>query len=146
MNKTLDSMSAEELYELARQREAQEKEHAAQERREQLEALQVRRKDMMARQAAELAAIDKDIQALGGRTAPRRKATAKGGEGRGNGNPNLSRMVVEIINEQGEMSTKALKSRLASQGVETRNISQTLAYLKRNGRLRNTGRGIYAAA
>ncbi|EHQ52860.1 hypothetical protein ECTPHS_09218 [Ectothiorhodospira sp. PHS-1] len=146
MNNILDSMSAEELYVLARQREEQEKEREAKARREQLEALQVRRKEVVARQAAELAAIDKEIKALGGRTASRRKASAKGGAGAGNGNANLSRMVVEIINEQGEMSTKELKSRLASQGVETRNISQTLAYLKRNGRLRNTGRGIYAAA
>ncbi|MBK1673691.1 hypothetical protein CKO35_10295 [Ectothiorhodospira shaposhnikovii] len=146
MNKTLDSMSAEELFELARQREEQEKELAAQERREQLEALQTRRKEVLARQAAELAAIDKEIKSLGGRTTSRRKRAVKAGASRSIGASNLSRMVVELINEQGEMTTKELKSKLESQGVEPRNISQTLAYLKRNGRVRNTGRGVYAAA
>ncbi|SEQ09043.1 hypothetical protein SAMN05421693_11647 [Ectothiorhodospira magna] len=149
-NDILNGMTSAEIYALARQREAQENEQAEQACREKLETLKAQRKDLIARQTAELAAIDRDIKALGGRVPPGRKSPA--GEGR-NGDEGdagqsasgvgLSKMVLDLIHERGEMTTKALRQELQSQGVETRHISQTLAYLKRNNRLRNISRGVY---
>ncbi|MFP4080534.1 MAG: hypothetical protein ACLFMW_04240 [Ectothiorhodospira sp.] len=136
MNQALENLSAQELYELARRREEEERERAEQERREQLEQLMARRREMVARQKAELAALDKEIKNLGGRT---RSASR-----RANGShASLSRKVVELLQEKGEMNTRRIKAELESRGLETRNISQTLSYLKRQGRLQNKGRGVY---
>ncbi|WP_240481072.1 hypothetical protein [Ectothiorhodospira sp. BSL-9] len=131
-------MTSEELYELARQRQEDERRQMEEEQRERLSQLQAQRSEVVARHKAELAALDKQIKQLGAGKAK--------GRGRGSSASNLSQHVVDIINERGQMSTRELKGELESRGFEARNISQTLAYLKRNGRVVNTARGIYAAA
>ncbi|MBK1691956.1 hypothetical protein [Ectothiorhodospira mobilis] len=137
MNQVLENLSAQELYELARRREEEEREKIEQERREKLEELMAQRREMVARHKAELAALDKEIKRLGG---GRKRAATR----RSNGSSaNLSRKVVDLLQEKGEMNTRQIKAELESRGLETRNISQTLSYLKRQGRLQNRGRGVY---
>lgn len=138
MTESLETMTSEELYELARQRREDERRQVEEERRERLARLQAQRSEVVARQKAELAALDKQIKQLGADTAK--------GRGRGSSTSNLSQHVVDIINERGQMSTRELKGELESRGFEARNVSQTLAYLKRNGRVVSTARGVYAAA
>jgi hypothetical protein len=56
----------------------------------------------------------------------------------------ISEKVIAVIGQHGRISTRDLKSQLDEMGVETRNLNQLLAYLKRNERVVSTERGFYA--
>lgn len=132
--KTLDAMSADELYALAQQREHEEQ--AAQQAavRDQIEALRAERRDLVAAHKKALAAVDAKIRKLGGRT--------RRGGGRG---VNVTSKVLDIL-AKGKASTKEIKAELDSQGIAAGNLSQTLAYLKRTGRVTSPSRAVYALA
>lgn len=133
--KPIDELSAEELYELARQREREEREAEREANRAHLEELREHRREVIAQHRKELAAIDREIRQLGGRT---RSRTAGSGEGK------ISDRVLKLIEASGRISTKDLKASLDQSGVETKNLNQLLAYLKRNGRVVSPARGVYA--
>jgi predicted RNase H-like nuclease (RuvC/YqgF family) len=135
--KSLEDLSSEELYRIAREREEQERLQEEEDRREQISALREERKALVARHRSELAALDRQIRALGGRAA--------GARGR-SGGTNLTRIVLDAVAQAGKISTSDLRSQLEGRGVNVKNLSQTLAYLKRTGRLKSRGRGIYAPA
>jgi hypothetical protein len=137
--KNVTSLSAEELYELARQREREEQEAQREAQREQIEELRERRRELIAQHRKDLAAVDKEIRQFGGRT---RGGRAQGG-GRGG---KISDRVVDTIASVGKISTRDLKASLDENGIETKNLNQMLAYLKRSGRVVSTGRGMYAVA
>lgn len=133
--KPIEELSAEELYELARQREREEREAAREANRARLEELREQRRELIAQHRKELAAIDREIRQLGGRTRSRNS---------GNGEGKISERVLKLIEATGRISTKELKASLDQSGVETKNLNQLLAYLKRNGRVVSPSRGIYA--
>ncbi|MGE0081023.1 MAG: hypothetical protein AB7U81_06980 [Thiohalomonadaceae bacterium] len=133
--KPIDELSAEELYELARQREREEREAEREANRARLEELREHRRELVAQHRKELAALDREIRQLGGRT---RSRSAGGGEGK------ISDRVLKLIEASGRISTKDLKASLDQSGVETKNLNQLLAYLKRNGRVVSPSRGVYA--
>lgn len=135
--KTIDAMSADELYALALQREQQEAEaeHAAM--REQIDALRVERRELISAHKKALAAIDSKIRKLGGRSG-------RGAARRSNGG-NITAAVLDVL-AGGKASTKDIKAALDSQGVVANNLSQTLAYLKRTGRVTSPSRAVYALA
>jgi chromosome segregation ATPase len=135
--KPLDNLSAQELYELAQQREQEEMEEARESLKGEMEQLRARRKDLMAQQKKELAALDKEINALKRQLRPGRQARNGG---------NVSQAVIDVIGQAGRINTKDLKSALDGQGVETSNLGQTLAYLKRKGRIVSPARAVYALA
>lgn len=134
--KSLENLSSEELYQIAREREEQERQHEEEARREQVSALREERRTLVARHRAELAALDRQIRALGGRA----------GAGRARGGSSLTQVVLDAVAKSGEISTADLREQLEGRGVNVRNLSQNLAYLKRTGRLKSKGRGIYAVA
>jgi hypothetical protein len=134
--KPIDELSADELYELARQREREELEAEREANRAQLEELREHRRELIAQHRKELAAVDREIRQLGGRT--RGRSSAAGGEGK------ISERVLSLIEAAGRISTKDLKASLDASGVETKNLNQMLAYLKRNGRVVSPSRGVYA--
>jgi predicted RNase H-like nuclease (RuvC/YqgF family) len=134
--KSLEDLSSEELYQIAREREEQERVHEEEARREQVKTLREERRALVARHRAELAALDRQIRALGGRA----------GGGRGRGGANLSQQVLDAVTAAGEIGTAELREQLAGSGANVKNLSQTLAYLKRTGRLKSRGRGVYALA
>jgi len=136
--KSLEELSSEELYQIARQREEQEREHEEEARRAQVQALREERRALVARQRSELAALDRQIRALGGRAAGAARAGRRGG--------NLSQVVLDAVAKAGQISTTELREQLQASGSNVKNLSQTLAYLKRTGRLKSKGRGIYAVA
>jgi hypothetical protein len=136
--KDINNLSAEELYELARQREQEEYEQEKEERRAQLAELRAERKKMLARHKREIAEIDEQIQALGGRS---RNRAAKQGSQTG-----ISSMVLEILAAEKKTDTKHIRAALEASGIDTTNLGQTLAYLKRTGRIKSAGRGVYAMA
>ena len=134
--KTVDSMSAEELYALAQERELQEQEAQQAELREQIEALRAERRELIAANKKAVAAIDSKIRKLGGRTG---RGTARRSGG------NITAKVLEVL-AKGKASTKDIKAALEAQGVAPANLAQTLAYLKRTGRVTSPSRAVYALA
>jgi hypothetical protein len=137
-NKSIDEMSAEELYELARQKEQEQLEQEREQVRRQVEQLKEQRKELIAEHKKALAAIDKEIKSLGG------KRSAAQGSARQRGD--LSQRILEAVKASGTIKTAELKATLESQGVDVKNLNQQLAYLKRKGRVTNPERGVYALA
>lgn len=134
--KGLSDLSADELYELAREREQQEAEQEREAARAHLEELRATRREMVARHRKELAAIDAEIRSLGGRT-PR-------GRRRGGGGSSVTEQVLEIVSGAKKISTKEIKAELENRGVVAKNLAQTLAYLKRQGKVASPSRSIYS--
>lgn len=136
--KGLSDLSSDELYELARAREQQEAEEAREAVRAELEALRQARRDMVARHRKELAALDAEIRGLGGRTTRGRRRGSAGGS--------VTEHVLEIVGKTKKISTKEIKAELEARGVVANNLAQTLAYLKRQGKVSSPARSIYSPA
>lgn len=136
MAKSIDELSAAELFELAQRRQQEEKDKQREALKEQVEGLRAKRRDAVARHRKELAAIDAEIRALsGGGRAPRAR-----------GKVNVSQKVIDIIAAKGTASTTDIKKALDDEGIAVGNLSQTLAYLKRMGRVVSAGRANYKLA
>ncbi|MGD9256065.1 MAG: hypothetical protein PVF23_09905 [Chromatiales bacterium] len=133
--KDLKQMSAEELYALAQKKEKEEEAKQKEAMKTKIAELREQKKVLMAKHRKELAAIDAEIRALGGRSGGRK--------GRQSG---ASAAILELLGKNGEMDTKSIRSKLESQGVAVSNLGQTMAYLKRNGKVKSTGRGVYKIA
>ncbi|QFY88482.1 hypothetical protein D5125_02715 [Magnetovirga frankeli] len=54
--------------------------------------------------------------------------------------------ILAILQAQGELSTRAIKSHLAEQGMTPKNLAQTLAYLKGRGQIVSLGHATYRVA
>lgn len=134
--KTLSNLSADELYELARQRELQEAEEAKEALKEQLNELRAKRREAVARHRKELASIDAEIRSLGGRTGGGRRRRSTAGS--------VTEQVLDIVKGSKKISTKDIKAELENRGVVANNLAQTLAYLKRQGKVTSPQRSIYA--
>jgi len=133
--KSIDQMSAEELFELAKARQEQEQEKEREAVKEQIDALREERKALVAQQRKELAALDSKIRKLRGKPV----AT-----GKGRGGVNVSKAVLDILAANTQLSTKEIQTQLASNGIVANNLSQTLAYLKRQGKITSPQRSVYA--
>ncbi|MCB1725589.1 MAG: hypothetical protein H6959_00250 [Chromatiaceae bacterium] len=136
--KALSNLSSDELYELARVREMEEAEEAKEAVRAQLDELRTKRRETVARQRKELAALDAEIRALGGRAARGRR--------RGRNAGSVTDHVLEIVQSSKKISTKEIKAELENRGVVANNLAQTLAYLKRQGKVSSPSRSVYSAA
>ncbi|MCB1788743.1 MAG: hypothetical protein KDJ24_00470 [Gammaproteobacteria bacterium] len=136
--KTLSDLSSEELYELAREREMQEAEEAKEAVRAQVDELRAKRREIVARQRKELAAIDAEIRALGGRGGRAKRRGRSGGS--------ATDHVLEIVQGSKKITTKEIKAELENRGVVANNLAQTLAYLKRMGKVTSPSRSVYAPA
>jgi hypothetical protein len=139
--KNLTDMSSQELYELARQREEQEEAQEKEAMRAKLEELREERRQIQARHRKELAAIEAEIRAHGGRTG-----TRGGGRRRANGGTSITDQVLEIVHQSQEISTKEIKAQLEERGVVANNLAQTLAYLKKQGKVASPARSVYTPA
>ena len=135
--KSVSDLSSEELYALAKEREEQEEVEAREAAKAQLDDLRRQRREMVTRHRKELAGIDAEIRSLGGR-APRGRRRA--------GGPSVTDQVLEIVSSAKKTSTNEIKAELDSRGVVANNLAQTLAYLKRQGKVKSPARSVYAAA
>lgn len=135
MSGDYNSMTADELYKLAKQREIEERKKIAQENQQKIADLREERRQLQLRHKKEINEVNARIKALGGRVSG--PATA------GKGRTGASSAIVEIL-DAGEMDTKAIREKLEAIGISVSNLGQTLAYLKRNGRVASVARGIYA--
>ena len=136
--KSLSDLSSDELYRLAQEREEQEAAAEKEAARAQIEALRTKRRETVARHRKELAAIDAEIRALRGRSARGKKRSSAGGS--------VTDQVLEIVSKAKKVSTKEIKAELENRGVVANNLAQTLAYLKRQGKVTSPARSIYSAA
>ena len=132
--KTIDELSAEELYELAKAKEAEERDRQKEAMRAELDKLKAERKAILARHRKELAEIDARIRKMGGRSGGRA------------GSGNVSASVLDILSDKKQHSTKDIQTALQKRGVVANNLAQTLAYLKRQGKVKSPKRSIYSAA
>ncbi len=147
-----NNMTAEELYNLAKQREIEEQKKVMQENQQKIAELREERRQLQLkhnkeireetrqlkiRHKNELKDVNARIKSLGGRVS--------GASATGKGRTGASAAIVEIL-DAGEMDTKAIREKLEAIGISVGNLGQTLAYLKRNGRVASVARGIYKKA
>jgi len=132
--KQVTELSAAELYKLAQKREQEELQKSLEANKEKLIALRNKRRELVAKQKKELRKLDAEISRLSG------KKTARKGRKAGT---SVTEKVVAIIAKAGKISTTDLKAELKKKGVATGNLPQTLAYLKRQGRVVSPARTIY---
>jgi len=136
--KSLSDLSSDELYRLAQEREEQEAAAEKEAARAQVEELRNARREMVARHRKELAAIDAEIRGLGGRSARGKRRASAGGS--------VTDQVLDIVSKAKKVSTKEIKAELENRGVVANNLAQTLAYLKRQGKVSSPARSIYSPA
>jgi DNA replicative helicase MCM subunit Mcm2 (Cdc46/Mcm family) len=137
--KSVEKMSAEELYELARQRE-QEEATVADQSKEQIAELKAQRKALVAEHTKALKAIDKELATLQGG----KKRRAKRGSGAPRGQ--LSARALELVAKHGPIQGRDLKARLEKEGLDATYLAQALAGLKKKGQVTSPSRGVYQAA
>jgi hypothetical protein len=134
MADNLKNMSAEKLYELAKQRELEEQQKAKQEKQQKIADLREQRRQLQLRHKKEINEINAKIKALGGRVT----GAATSGKGR----TGASAAIIKIL-DAGEMNTNEIREKLEAHGISVGNLGQTLAYLKRSGRIVSVSRGVY---
>ena len=147
-----NNMTAEELYNLAKQRKIEEQQKSMQENQQKIAELREERRQLQLQLSKEireetrklknkfkdeLKSVNAKIKTLGGRVS----AASTTGKGR----TGASAAIVDIL-DAGKMDTKAIREKLEAIGVSVGNLGQTLAYLKRNGRVTSVARGIYKKA
>ena len=132
----LSKLSSKEIYELAKQREAEERASSS-ETAEKVAALKADRKALVAEQRKALNAIDREIASLTGGKARRGGSRAPRGR--------LSGRVIEMLGE-GEASGRDLRTRLTAEGIDATYVSQCLAGLKKQGKVVSPSRGNYKLA
>ena len=149
MSDDYNNMTAEELYNLAKQREIEEQKKVIQENQKKIAELREERRQLQLKHNKEireevrqlknkhkneLKDVNARINAFGGRVS----GASAGGKGR----TGASAAIVDIL-EAGEMDTTVIREKLEAIGISVGNLGQTLAYLKRNGRVASVARGIY---
>ncbi|MGA1008037.1 MAG: hypothetical protein ACO3SE_05620 [Sedimenticolaceae bacterium] len=133
------NLSAEELFELAKKKQAEEIEQKREAAKAEIDALRQKRRDLVAQHKKDLAKIDSELSSLTGRKASKSGARASRGS-------NISNIVLEILGSGGQMTTKDLQAALDNRGVPAPNLAQTLAYLKKKGSISSPARSVYQAA
>jgi len=130
-----NNMTADDLYKLAKQRENDERQLVTEQNKQKIANLREERKQLQARHKREINEVNSRIRALGGKV-PATSATGKGRTG-------ISAAIVELLDEVGELDTTAIREKLNSLGMSVGNLGQTLAYLKKNGKVASVSRGVY---
>jgi hypothetical protein len=132
--KDINKLSADELYELAEARKKEEMQKQREELKSQVADLRAKKKDLEREHRKAIAAIDAEITQLTGRKT--RSGSRAGG---------TSAAIIDFL-ASGESDTGSIREYLEGHGYSVGNLPQTMAYLKRTGRVVSTGRGRYKAA
>ncbi len=134
----MNKMTSEELFALANQKQSDEKKWIAEENKGKIAEVRAERKAILLRQKNEINEINKRITALGGKVSGA-TTTGKGGAG-------ISAVIMGLLDEVEHMDTKAIREKLETLGVSVSNLGQSLAYLKKGGKVESVERGIYKKA
>lgn len=143
MEEAIMEMTSDELFELAKARQAEEAETARREYKGELNSLRQQRRDLEKEHKRILNAIDKRIDEIRRKMSPTGTITSSTG---GRNNSNISGSVLDVLQEHGQMDTKSIHRILGEAGVNTENLSQTLSYLKRQGKIIAPARAVYRLA
>lgn len=154
MDKPIETLSAQELYELAKRREQEEWERSRTDRQREIKALRAERRSLLnshrkamrqlqQAQNAELASLDSRIADLTGRAPRRRVKSGNSGNNHRSPKGQQTETILKIINQVGETTARAVKAEAEALGLVFSNVHQTLGYLKRQGKIEQIGRGIY---
>lgn len=135
MSNTVKELSSDELFELAKKRKAEEKANQQAEAKKVADELRAKRREVAAKYNKELKAIDSKINKLTGRKSSGGSRTA-----------GISSKILEIVKSKGEVSSKEINQQLKNAGIAAKNLSQTMAYLKKKGDVVSVGHGKYAPA
>lgn len=138
-----ENLSSDELFELAKKRKEEEKARKQAEVKLKIDELRAKRREVTSHYNKEVSALDAEIKKLGG---PNRKPAAAPAPGAVARTPGVSAKIVEIVKARGQASTKEINADLIAAGIEPKNLSQTMAYLKRKGDLVSVGHGTYSPA
>ena len=133
---SVNELSSAELYELAKRREEEERRQQLEANKERLKELRAQRRSMLARHKRELAEIDNEIARLSGKS-PKKSRSPRG---------SVTETVLELISQAGTITTTEIRKALSEKGLSTDNLPQTLAYLKRQGRITSPSRATYQIA
>ena len=132
------NMSADELFALANQKQADEKKWIEEENKGKIAELKDERKQILLRHKKEINEVNAKIKSLGGKVA--------GATTTGKGRTGVSAAIMGLLEDVENMDTKTLRERLDEMGVSVGNLGQSLAYLKKNGKVDSVGRGVYKKA
>ncbi|MCG5526587.1 type IV toxin-antitoxin system AbiEi family antitoxin domain-containing protein [Ectothiorhodospira haloalkaliphila] len=152
MTNSLNPLTAQELYELAKCKAREEYKQQEASRREQLQALKAERRELLSShreaqrrlqeaQRAELAHLDGKLLELGGRL-PKDSPLQ---QGRSTQRPQVEQWL-QIIAQAPEMTLADIRERATREGLPTHNLPQRLAQLRRQGHLEQVRRGVYRVA
>ncbi len=141
MTKPIETMSSEELFELAEFRRIEEEKDARQTLKSELEELRKERRELINQHKKTLSQVEDRIEKI--RASLSSTPGASNRLSRSSGT-NISAVVLSTLETHKKMSTKELQAELNSNGVVAANLSQTLAYLKRQGKIISPERAVYA--
>lgn len=133
----MNELTADELFALAEQKRAAEQAEVARVNTEKAAALKAKRKEVQAAMNKELKAIDAELAKLLGKSK---------GYKRNQTDIPVTEIVLEIVGNAGQIGTSDIKAALEQRGIDTTNLPQTLAYLKRTARLSSPARTLYQLA
>lgn len=137
--KNIEELSAKELYKLAEKREKEEQERKLAESKAEIEDLKNQRKDLIAQHRKELAAIDRKLKKLTGKSPARRGGGRKSDQG-------TTDSILALLASNKTMTTGQIRDELEKSGQSVANLSQTLSYLKRTERVTSPARSTYSLA
>ena len=137
--KTVHQLSSNELFKLASARKQEEQQKKRSVVKIELDALQQERRELIAKQRKALTTLDRKIKKLRNNLSPKVKKST----GRAN---NISNTVLSILQKNKKMNTTDIQAALTQEGITANNLSQTLAYLKRQGKVASPKRSIYTPA
>lgn len=139
MTTSFEEMSSEELFELAKSRQMEEEKSIREELKKELDDLRKKRREIAAQYKKELTQVDDDIERIRERMSPNSAAASRSKSS----STNISAAVLNTLQTHKRMSTKTLQTELESNGIVAANLSQTLAYLKRQGKVISPERAVY---
>ena len=142
METSIQDMSSEELIELAKIRRREEAAIARRECRDELNDLRQQRREQIKAHNKAIHSIDNQIKQLRLKMSP--TGTLPGDAAPSSSN--ISKHVLSTLEANGEMSTKQLHDILSHANLNTTNLSQTLSYLKRQGKVISPARSVYKLA
>lgn len=142
MTNSIEQMSSEELFQLAKSRQMEEAKSAREELKSELDALRKERRELVSQHKKDISQIDDKIEKIRSKMSPNANTLSAPR----NPSTNISAAVLNTLKVHQQMSTKALQAELANNGIVASNLSQTLAYLKRQGKINSPERAVYAIA
>jgi hypothetical protein len=136
MSNSIQELSSEELYKLAEKRRVEEEAQRQEAVKQQIAEIRAQIRQLDTKYRKDRAALEAEIGKLGGKSAPGKAGGRMAG---------ISAKIVEIVRAHGEISTKDINQKLQDAGFKAKNLSQSMAYLKKRGEVESIGHGMYKA-